>query len=210
MSRCARAFQPAPGEARNAVLCRARSARSAEEADVVARLGGTMKRAVLFDWRRTLVVPPEFEDWVRDGLGRCDREADAALVDELVIRIAESNGPGDRLDTPGMDADRTFHRKISLGVLADAGIDDELAEAIYESESDWRQNPFPVDAAPRSAPCRMWGYSWESSATSTSTSDPRSRLSESRTPLLPTRCHSRSARRSRAPRCSGMPSIPSA
>ncbi|MCM1951421.1 HAD hydrolase-like protein [Streptomyces sp. G2] len=106
-----------------------------------------MKRAVLFDWRGTLVVAPGFEDWVRDGLLRCGREAVPALVDELVARIVESNGPADRLDTPGIDTDPAFHRSVSLGVLADAGIDDELAEAIYSSESDWRQNPFAVDAA---------------------------------------------------------------
>lgn len=107
-----------------------------------------MKRAVLFDWRGTLVVPPTFEDWVRDGLSRCGREAHSALVDELVAGIVESNGPADRLDTLGMDTDPLLHRTISLAVLTDAGIDDELAAAIYESESDWRQNPFAVDAAP--------------------------------------------------------------
>jgi FMN phosphatase YigB (HAD superfamily) len=107
-----------------------------------------MKRGVLFDWRGTLVVPPRFGDWVRDGLSRCGREARPALVDELVARIVDSNGPEDRLDTPGIDTDAAFHRSISLAVLADAGIDDELAEAIYASESDWRQNPFAVDAAP--------------------------------------------------------------
>jgi hypothetical protein len=28
-------------------------------------------RAVLFDWRGTLVVPPSFEHLIRDGLDRC-------------------------------------------------------------------------------------------------------------------------------------------
>lgn len=106
-----------------------------------------MKRAVLFDWRGTLVVPPTFEDWVRDGLSRCRREIGADLVDQLTAGIVESNGPADRLDAPGMDTDPAFHRSISLGVLRDAGIDDQLAEAIYASESDWRQNPFAADAA---------------------------------------------------------------
>lgn len=106
-----------------------------------------MMRAVLFDWRGTLVVPPTFQDWIRDGLSRCRREMDADLVDELTARIVESNGPADRLDTPGMDTDPALHRSISPGVLTDAGIDDQLAEAIYASESDWRQNPWATDAA---------------------------------------------------------------
>ncbi len=106
-----------------------------------------MKRAVLFDWRGTLVMPPTFEDWVRDGLSRCRREADATAIAGLVARIDESNGPADRLDAPGMDVDPAFHRRTSLAVLTEAGIDDQLAEAIYDSESDWRQNPYAVDAA---------------------------------------------------------------
>lgn len=106
-----------------------------------------MKRAVLFDWRGTLVVPPTFEDWVRDGLLRCGRAQDPDLIHRVTARIIESNGPEDRLDAPGMDIDPAFHRRVSIGVLTDAGMDDELAECIYESESDWRQNPFAIDAA---------------------------------------------------------------
>jgi HAD superfamily hydrolase (TIGR01509 family) len=105
------------------------------------------KRAVLFDWRGTLVVPPTFEDWIRDGLGRCGRGVDGGTVDRLVAQVIRSNGPIDRFDTPGMDADASLHRRISLEVLADAGLDPELADAVYASESDWRQNPFACDAA---------------------------------------------------------------
>lgn len=50
--------------------------------------------------------------------------------------------------TPGMDADPFLHRRISLEVLTDAGLDAELAEAVYAAESDWRQNPFARDAGP--------------------------------------------------------------
>lgn len=105
-------------------------------------------RAVLFDWRGTLVVPPTFEQLIRDGLARCGREIDLVTVERLVAQVVESNGPDDRLDTPGMDADSSLHRRISLEVFADAGLDTELAEAVYASESDWRQNPFVYDAAP--------------------------------------------------------------
>jgi len=111
-----------------------------------------MKRAVLFDWRGTLVVPPTFEDWVRDGLLRCGRAQDPDLIHRITARIIESNGPEDRLDAPGMDIDPAFHRRVSIGVLTDAGMDDELAECIYESESDWRQNPFAIDAASTQRP----------------------------------------------------------
>ncbi|WP_438352870.1 HAD family hydrolase [Microbacterium sp. CJ88] len=78
-----------------------------------------------------------------DGLARVDRTTDA---EDVVSRIAAANGPSERLDSPGMDADATRHRTIFFEVMADAGIDDQLAVALYESERDHRRNLWAEDA----------------------------------------------------------------
>ncbi|MBD3940427.1 HAD family hydrolase [Microbacterium sp. NEAU-LLC] len=104
-------------------------------------------RAVLFDWRGTLVVPPTMDQWAGDGLRRASRPRSERDVRELVARILEANGTEDRFDTPGIDADAALHRRIYLEVLADAGIDAVLSEALYASESDPAFNPFASDAA---------------------------------------------------------------
>lgn len=94
-------------------------------------------RAVLFDWRGTLVTTQSQHEWVVDGLARVDRDED---VNDLVDRIARANGPEDRLDTPGMDADREMHARCFFEVMADASVDSELAAALYASEGDHRRN----------------------------------------------------------------------
>lgn len=65
-------------------------------------------RAVVFDWRGTLVACPSPIEWARADV----------------------------------------HGDTYFGVFADAGIDEELAAALYAVESDPAHNPFAVDAAP--------------------------------------------------------------
>ncbi|CCH33840.1 HAD-IA family hydrolase [Actinosynnema sp. NPDC047251] len=96
-------------------------------------------RAVIFDWRGTLVLAPTFRGWVTEALRRAGR--DAAAVDDVVRRLVE-----DRLDVPGVDADAALHRETYYRGFAAAGIDDELADALYAVESDPAFNPFAVDA----------------------------------------------------------------
>ncbi|WP_200953314.1 HAD family hydrolase [Agromyces sp. Root81] len=103
-------------------------------------------RAVLFDWRGTLVVSPTPEEWVADGLRRAGRPHDAAIVSEIATRIRESNGDEDRMDAPGLDADVALHRAAFMEVFSDAGLDEELAEALYGSELDYASNRFANDA----------------------------------------------------------------
>ncbi|MBB5956043.1 HAD superfamily hydrolase (TIGR01509 family) [Saccharothrix tamanrassetensis] len=97
-------------------------------------------RAVIFDWRGTLVLAPTFRGWVAEALRRSGR--DASVAGDVVSRLAES-----RLDVPGVDADAALHRETYYAMFADAGLDAELADALYEVESDVAFNPFAVDAA---------------------------------------------------------------
>lgn len=105
-------------------------------------------RAVLFDWRGTLVVLPTVEDWVEDGLRRLGRPVTAAVTDDVTRRILASSGEEDRLDAPGLDSDPQRHRDALLTVFRDAGIDEPLAQAIYASESDHTRNRFVSDSVP--------------------------------------------------------------
>jgi FMN phosphatase YigB (HAD superfamily) len=101
--------------------------------------------AVVFDWRGTLVTTLSPHDWVRAALRRLGRdERPDAVWDSIAVATGEPN----RLDAPGIDADRDIHRDAYYAVFADAGLDGELADALYAVESDPRCNPFAVDAVP--------------------------------------------------------------
>ncbi|WP_367137236.1 HAD family hydrolase [Saccharothrix sp. HUAS TT1] len=98
-------------------------------------------RAVIFDWRGTLVLTPTFKGWVAEALRRIGRDADQAA--EVVASLDPA-----RLDAPGVDADAALHRRTYYEGFRAAGLDDELADSLYAVESDPAVNPFAVDAAP--------------------------------------------------------------
>ncbi|SDE17426.1 haloacid dehalogenase superfamily, subfamily IA, variant 3 with third motif having DD or ED [Blastococcus fimeti] len=104
-----------------------------------------MIRAVLFDWRGTLVTTLTERDWVEHALLALGRERSGPVVEGVVAAIARANGADDRLDGPGVDSDAALHRRTYLDVFADAGLDSELAEALYAVESDPRRNLFALD-----------------------------------------------------------------
>lgn len=104
-------------------------------------------RAVLFDWRGTLVTTPGEGIWVQAALELAGHPAGAGDVDDVLARIYAANGPDHRLDTAGMDTDAAFHRSVFMEVLRDAGLDRSLSDALYALESDPRFNIFAVDVA---------------------------------------------------------------
>ena len=99
-------------------------------------------RAVLFDWRGTLVVSPTPEAWAGEALRRLGRPVDAAR--DLAVRLGRVE---EELDGPGVDADPTLHRDTYLRVLRGLGLDDELVTSLYDVESDPAVNVFADDAA---------------------------------------------------------------
>ncbi len=102
-------------------------------------------RAVIFDWRGTLVTTLSTAEWVSSALGRAGRSRDAAAVTEVADRL---RGVQDRIDDPLMDVDARMHRAHLLSAFADAGLDDALAGALYDVESDTAHNRFAADVAP--------------------------------------------------------------
>jgi len=104
-------------------------------------------RAVLLDWRGTLVLTGTERKWVAESLRRAGRPADEGAVVDVLTAIDRAGGQ-QRLDGPGVDSDAAVHRATYLGVFADAGLDDELAASLYDVESDLSLNPFAEDVAP--------------------------------------------------------------
>lgn len=107
----------------------------------------TELRAVVFDWRGTLVTTLGEETWVRTALRSLGRDSRAETVAQVRSAIVDADGHSGRLDAPDIDADRDRHRDAYYAVFGDAGIDGELADALYTVESDPSHNRFATDVA---------------------------------------------------------------
>jgi HAD superfamily hydrolase (TIGR01509 family) len=82
-------------------------------------------RAVLLDWRGTLVHDPGLPWWIERALTSIGRPADPGEIARLTAALTAVPEPGD------LDTSRERHREGSLAMFAQAGLDDELAEALY-------------------------------------------------------------------------------
>ena len=104
-------------------------------------------RAVLFDWRGTLVDDPPDEWWVRAALSRVGRtaaDAEVAAWCAALAGAAEHPEVADGEATCDCSFDR--HREWSLGWFRLAGLDDELARALYALDLEAASHPFYPDA----------------------------------------------------------------
>ncbi len=101
-------------------------------------------RGVLLDWRGTLVVAPSFRDLVERGLRGAGRPTGpdevAAVLNQL--RATDRGAAG----SSRADTDAGLHRELTLGWFRSAGIDTDLAEALYVADSDVLAGRFAVDA----------------------------------------------------------------
>lgn len=105
-------------------------------------------RAVIFDWRGTLVCGLSERRWVHEALSLLGRDTGAQTVEAILSAISAADGPRHRLDAPGMDTDAALHRRTFFDVLTETDLDEQLIEALYAVESDPRHNPFAEDVAP--------------------------------------------------------------
>ncbi|MES0835879.1 HAD family hydrolase [Nocardiopsis tropica] len=112
--------------------------------------------AVLVDWRGTLAVTLSPEQWITTALEEVGRPASPVDAVPILARLDAVNAD-ERLLSPGMDADPALHRRVFMEVLADAGLDHELAEALYRVESDPGHDRFAEDALPFLARARASG-----------------------------------------------------
>lgn len=104
---------------------------------------GPAFRAVLLDWRRTLVVAPTYRWLVGTALGRLARETTEGAVDHAVGRLGGAHSS--RVDSSEIDTDVEKHRAVHAAWFNSAGLDAEPAEELYRVESDPGLNPFAID-----------------------------------------------------------------
>ncbi|WP_218026078.1 HAD family hydrolase [Nocardia miyunensis] len=112
-------------------------------------------RAVVFDWRGTLVSELTQRDWAREALRLARREHDDDAVRALLRDIRVAAGEPNRLQSPQGNTSAARHRETYYTVFADAGLDDELADALFAVDSDPAYNIFAVDAAETIASLRQ-------------------------------------------------------
>ena len=101
-------------------------------------------RGVLLDWRGTLVLAPTYPRLVLSALERLGRDASPGAVERVLERLRGARSS--RVGSPQVDLDAGEHRAAHREWFAAAGLDAELAAALYAEESDPRLTPFAVDA----------------------------------------------------------------
>jgi putative hydrolase of the HAD superfamily len=104
-------------------------------------------RAVVFDWRGTLVTTLTADEWVGEALALLGRSQDGDTVAQVLTAIAHADGEPSRLEADGVDCDARRHRATYYAVFADAGLDDDLSDALYAVESDPTHNHYADDVA---------------------------------------------------------------
>ncbi|GAA4623695.1 HAD family hydrolase [Cellulomonas oligotrophica] len=98
---------------------------------------------VLLDWRGTLVVAPTWPWLVRTALARLGRDDDPAAVEVVLVRLRAADAA--RVESSAIDTDAGEHRAAYADWFRAAGIDDDLASAMYACESTPALNPFADD-----------------------------------------------------------------
>ncbi|MFI9405370.1 HAD family hydrolase [Nocardia sp. NPDC052316] len=115
-------------------------------------------RAVVFDWRGTLVSELTPQGWAREALQRAGRESNADAVGKLLLDIELAAGQPNRLQSPLGNISYEAHRDTYYAVFTDAKLPGKVAEALFEVDSDASVNKFAVDAAATLIALKQSGY----------------------------------------------------
>lgn len=100
-------------------------------------------RGVLLDWRGTLVVAPTHPWLVRTALERSGRPSGSAAVEVVLARLRSVDAT--EVESSRIDTDADLHRAAHVRWFGAAGLDGDLAESLYATESDVTLNPFAED-----------------------------------------------------------------
>lgn len=103
-------------------------------------------RAVLLDWRGTLVVAPTYPWLVSTGLGALGRDTSEAAVTRVLDRLR--NVDRGRVESSVIDTDPELHRSAYLAWFRAAGLDADLAASLYAVECDVASAVFADDVGP--------------------------------------------------------------
>jgi FMN phosphatase YigB (HAD superfamily) len=103
-------------------------------------------RAVLFDWRGTLVDDPPDEFWVRAALARTGRDTAVEQVDAWCAALRKAAELPEVVNGESTcDCSFEQHRAWSLAWFRTAGLDEELAGALYALDLEAASHPFYPD-----------------------------------------------------------------
>jgi HAD superfamily hydrolase (TIGR01509 family) len=103
-------------------------------------------RAVLFDWRGTLVHYPELAWWVERAFRAVDRPIERAAIDAVVTRLEAAWAlPEIEEASRTEDSSAELNRSASMLWCERAGLDDRLAESLYRLDFDPENHPMYPD-----------------------------------------------------------------
>lgn len=95
---------------------------------------GKRFRAVLFDWRRT-IVHDDLSWWILESLMSVGRPADAATVTSVERQVIAAFDRPEYLELERtMDRSADLHRDGMMTIFGWAGLDDDLATVLYEQD----------------------------------------------------------------------------
>jgi FMN phosphatase YigB (HAD superfamily) len=100
-------------------------------------------RGVLLDWRGTLVVAPTYRWLVERALRALGRPAGVDEVEAVLTQLRSADAT--EVESSAVDVDAALHRTAYARWFREAGLDDQLAGALYAAESDVAANPFADD-----------------------------------------------------------------
>jgi HAD superfamily hydrolase (TIGR01509 family) len=102
--------------------------------------------AVLFDWRGTLVLDPPETWWIERAFKLMGRSHTSKDIERLANAVAEAKDHPDFVTGQEReDCDPVFHRELNIAMLTRAGLDDELAQVLYELDFDAESHSFYPD-----------------------------------------------------------------
>lgn len=104
--------------------------------------------AVLFDWSGTLVHDPPPPERIRSALATLDRQQDDQEIDQLWAALHEARGlPEIAAELNDEDISAERHRASNMRWYDRAGIDEQLARALYDFDHEIDNRPLYFDAA---------------------------------------------------------------
>ncbi len=114
--------------------------------------------AVLFDWSGTLVHDPPPQQRIRHTLTTLDHAHDDEVVDALWAALLAARAlPDVEVELRDEDTSAERHRSSNLLWFERAGIDDEVAGALYDFDDEIENRPLYPDAAPTLAALHRHG-----------------------------------------------------
>jgi HAD superfamily hydrolase (TIGR01509 family) len=108
----------------------------------------TRYRAILLDWRRTLVHDPDLTWWMTQALASVGRAPDPGSIGSIEERVVAAFQRPEYLELErSLDTSAELHRRGMLTIFEWAGLDEALANALYDLDFDSASHPLYPDVA---------------------------------------------------------------